>query len=211
MKHCLIIWLLTLCSTAWVFSQGALREFVIEKDDNPQVFYRGKGCTPDVGVIVFYSAISDLKFSMPDTPGRLKNVSAYDKVNNCYVLCVQPTDTRIGGISQYSIAITGAGYKPMPAYMVSGITAGVAQYYKIKIEEDWKSAFESLQKEIAEMKEAVGGNQRNSATLFPNEVDQKPTFQGGDAEDTFRKWISENTSYPPIAQQHGISGRGVWQ
>ena len=133
MKHCLIIWLLALCSTAWVFPQGTLREFVVEKDDNPLIpqviIYRG--CTPDDGVIVFYTTIPDLKFSMPDTPSRLKNVSPFDRENNCYVLCVQPTDTRIGGIMQYSIDITGNTFKPMIAFMVSSITSGVAQYFKI--------------------------------------------------------------------------------
>ncbi|MDR0231198.1 MAG: tetratricopeptide repeat protein [Dysgonamonadaceae bacterium] len=152
MKHCLFLLLLKLCGTALVFSQVTLQEFIIEKDDNPQVFYKGKGCTPDVGVIVFYTTISDLKFSMPDTPSRLKNTPTFDKANNCYVLCVQPTDTKIGGIMQYSVAITGTGYKPMPAYMVSDINAGRAQHFKIKIEEDWKSAFENLKKEIDKLK-----------------------------------------------------------
>ena len=134
MKGCFIFIFFELCYMPLVFSQGALQEFVIEKDvnNNPQVIiYKDKGCTPDVGVIVFYTTISNLKFSMPDTPSRLKNVSAYDKEKNCYVLCIQPTDTKIGGISQYSIAITANGYKPVPAFMVSGIMSGVAQYYKI--------------------------------------------------------------------------------
>ena len=132
MKQFLIIWLLNLCCTAWVFSQDALREFDIEKvNDSQVVFYRDKGCTPDVGAIVFYTTIQNLKFSMPDTPNRLKSVSAYDKENNCYVLCIQPTDTKVGGISKYSIAITANGYKPMPAFMVSGITPGIAQYFMI--------------------------------------------------------------------------------
>jgi len=154
MKHCFIILLLELCSTALVLSQGTLREFVVEKDDSkqvPQVIYKDKGCTPDDGVIVFYTSIPDLKFSMPDTPNRLKNVSPFDRENNCYVLCVQPTDTRIGGIMLYSISITGNEYKPISAFMVSGITSGAAQYFKIKIEEDWKSAFERLEKKIAEL------------------------------------------------------------
>jgi len=128
-----ILLLLKLCSTICVFSQGTLREFIVEKDNNPQVpqviIYRG--CTPDDGVIVFYTTIPDLKFSMPDTPSRLKNVSPFDRENNCYVLCVQPTDTRIGGIMQYSIDITGNTFKPMIAFMVSGITPSVAQYFKI--------------------------------------------------------------------------------
>jgi len=157
MKQSLIILLFELCATGYVFSQSTLQEFVIEEDDSPQVLIVYPVCTPDVGVIVFYTAIPDLNFSMPDTPGRLKNVSAFDKVNNRYVLCVQPTDTKIGGIMQYSIAVTGAGYKPMPAFMVSGINAGIAQYFNIKLKEDWKSAFESLKEEINKLKSENGG------------------------------------------------------
>ena len=152
MKPFLIIMLFALCNTTRVYAQSTLREFVIEKDDNPQVFYREKGCTPDDGVIVFYTTIPDLKFSMPDTPSRLKNVSTFDNENNCYVLCVSPTDARIGGISQYSISITAENFKPMPAFMVSGITAGIAQYFNILLKEDWKTVYESLIKEIADIK-----------------------------------------------------------
>ena len=152
MKHCLILLLFELCNMVCIFSQGTLQEFVIEGDDNSQglIIWKDKGCTPDVGVIVFYTTISNLKFSMPDTPNRLKNVSVFD--GNCYVLCVQPTDTKIGGIAQYSIAITAIGYKPMLAFMVSNVNAGVAQYFKIKLTEDWKSAYESLKQEIDKLK-----------------------------------------------------------
>jgi len=160
MKNCLIILLFELCSTVWVFAQGTLREFVVEKDDNPQVFYRGQGCTPSDGVLVFYTTVPDLKFSMPDTPGRLKRVSPFDRENNCYVLCVQPADTGIGGISQYSIAITGNAYKPMPAFMVSGIQARTVQYFNIKMKDDWQEAFERLREEIA----AIRGETRGVAS-----------------------------------------------
>ena len=133
MKQFLILFLLNLCCTLLAFSQRTLREFVVEKDDSDstQVFYKGKGCTPDVGVIVFYTTIPDLKFNLPDTPSRLKNVPVFDKENNCYVLCIQPTDTKIGGILQYSIAINANEYKPVPAFMVNSIKPGVAQYFKI--------------------------------------------------------------------------------
>ena len=158
MKHNFIILLFELCSTVCVFSQGTLQEFVIEKDgnDNPPVIYKSKGCTPDVGVIVFYTSIPDLNFSLPDTPSRLKNVSAFDKINNCYVLCMQPTDTKIGGIMQYSVAVTGTGYKPIPAFMISGIKAGIAQYFNIKLKEYRKNSFENLKNEIARLEEENG-------------------------------------------------------
>ena len=192
MKHFLILLLLKLCSVALVFSQATLQEFVIEEDDNPQVFYKGKGCTPDVGVIVFYTTIPDLKFSMPDTPSRLKNVSAFDKENNCYVLCIQPTDTKIGGIIQYSITITGTGYKPMPAFMVSDINAGKVQYFNIKLKEDWKSAFESLKKEIDKMKGENGSmtssNEQNVTTdnkTFDQVTKRTPEYPSGTKELNF--------------------------
>ena len=176
-KHSIIL-ILNLFTTVLGFSQNTLFEFTVEKDDNPQVFYKGKGCTPDDGVIVFYTTIPDLKFTMPDTPNRLKKVSDFDTVNNCYVLCVQPTDSKIGGIIRYSISITANGFKPMPAFMVSGINPGIAQYYSIKLKDEWKSAFESLQKEIAELKEhntniernVVSDNKPDSDVNDPNKI-----------------------------------------
>jgi len=130
---------------------------------------------------VFYTTIPNLKFSMPDTPNRLKNVSAFDNINNNYVLCVQPTDTKIGGIMQYSIAITATGYKPMPALMVSGIMPGVVQYFKIKIEEDWKSAFESLKKEVEKLKGESGdmatSNEQKPVAPIYREAEEKSSKQ----------------------------------
>ena len=157
MKSFLIFLFFTLFSTICAFSQNTLFEFIVEKDDNPQVFYKGKGCTPEDGVLVFYTAIPYLEFSMPDTPNRLKNVSSFDQTNNCYVLCVQPTDTKIGGISQYTIAITAKDFKPMPAFMLSGIYAGVVQYFNVKLKEDWNSAIESIRREIVDIKGQVSG------------------------------------------------------
>jgi len=196
MKHSLILLLFEFCSTVCVLSQVALQEFVIEKDNNPQVFYKSKGCTPDVGVIVFYTTIPNLKFGMPDTPNRLKNISAFDKENNCYVLCVQPTDTKIGGIMQYSLDITGAGYKPMPAFMISGIMPGVAQYFKIKIEEDWKSVVDSLKVEIAKLNgknNAVAGSGEQKTVVSAKEEIIKSKGENAVATETI-----EQKSVTPI-------------
>ena len=180
MKHCFIILLLEFCCTALVLSQGTLREFVVEKDDNPlipQVIYRG--CTPDDGVIVFYTSIPDLKFSMPDTPNRLKNVSPFDRENNCYVLCIQPTDTRIGGIMQYSIDITGNEYKPISALMVSSLNAGVTQYFNIKPKYDLQSAIERLEKEIAELKGQNSGitSTYEQIAVAENKTDEQVVYK----------------------------------
>ena len=37
-------------------------------------------------------------------------------------------------------------------------------------------------------------------------VEQKPTFQGGDAN-TFSRWISQNVVYPELARENGVQGR----
>ncbi len=41
-------------------------------------------------------------------------------------------------------------------------------------------------------------------------VEQKPTFQGGDAN-TFRTWVNERLEYPEIAKENGIQGRVMLQ
>lgn len=41
-------------------------------------------------------------------------------------------------------------------------------------------------------------------------IEQKPTFQGGDAN-AFSKWVSDNLQYPPAAKEAGISGRITYQ
>jgi len=38
-------------------------------------------------------------------------------------------------------------------------------------------------------------------------VENKPLFNGMDAEQGFRDWVGKNTNYPTVAQENGISGR----
>jgi len=38
-------------------------------------------------------------------------------------------------------------------------------------------------------------------------VEDKPLFNGMDAEQGFREWVAKNTNYPAVAQENGISGR----
>jgi outer membrane protein OmpA-like peptidoglycan-associated protein len=114
------------------YSIGTLLEFVIEETASPSVqkFYKDYGCTPDDGVVVFYTAIPDLEFSIPDAKSKLKQVSSYDIVNKCYVLCVKPTDNSIGGINQYVIKVNGNKYIPQLC-TVKSVKATEAQYFKI--------------------------------------------------------------------------------
>ena len=39
-------------------------------------------------------------------------------------------------------------------------------------------------------------------------VEEKPTFNGGDAND-FSKWVNQNIQYPSVAQEKGVEGRVV--
>jgi hypothetical protein len=124
--------LISTLSVGQLFSQSILQEFVIEETDNTQRFYSDEGCTPEHGALVFYTTIPNLKFTIPNAISRLKNVSDFDRQNNCYVLCVLTTDETIGSqYVKYSIKITAPGYKPEEAYIVSGIKAGVAQHFII--------------------------------------------------------------------------------
>ena len=41
-------------------------------------------------------------------------------------------------------------------------------------------------------------------------VENKPTFQGGDAN-TFSKWVNSRLEYPEIAKENGIQGRVTLQ
>jgi len=38
-------------------------------------------------------------------------------------------------------------------------------------------------------------------------VEDKPLFNGKDAETAFREWVHSKVVYPPVAQENGISGR----
>jgi hypothetical protein len=57
-------------------------------------------------------------------------VSAFDRANNCYILCVRPTDTEVVGYTKYTLDITVEGYKK-GQIVVSGVRAGVSQCFKV--------------------------------------------------------------------------------
>jgi len=40
-------------------------------------------------------------------------------------------------------------------------------------------------------------------------VEEKPLFNGKDADAGFREWVNSKISYPPVAQENGISGRVI--
>jgi len=178
MKHSFLFLLFALVTIS-VFSQG---EFVIEKYNGTQdVFFKSKGCTPDDGVIVFYTEISNLKFSMPDTPKRLRNISAFDNEKNCYVLCIQPTDKEIGGISKYSIDITNEGYIPA-TLEIKDVRVGETQYFTINSKNDSvKVENEKLKSKQAELEKMLEEKNHLQQT---NAVELNFTFKDTSKQNT---------------------------
>ncbi|MBO4341406.1 MAG: energy transducer TonB [Bacteroidales bacterium] len=65
--------------------------------------------------------------------------------------------------------------------------------------------------EIQEYKEAVVVEEEEEEEAIPFQlVEQKPSFNGGDAND-FSKWVNSKLVYPEIAKENGVQGRVTLQ
>ena len=61
--------------------------------------------------------------------------------------------------------------------------------------------------EIQDYKEAEVEEEEVEEEAIPFQlVEQKPSFQGGDAND-FSKWVNSRLVYPEIAKENGVTGR----
>ena len=102
--------LVLLLSTIGVVSaQDRMNEFVVTIDEshNPMTIYSSYGATPNDGVVIINSTISDLEFSILSVnDGRLRKV-VQDKDNNRYLLIIQPNDINY---KQYTITIKANGF-----------------------------------------------------------------------------------------------------
>jgi len=109
-----------------------IRELVIEPDPEPKpsnsVF--SSSCnSPDLGAIVFSSAISGLWFDM-DPKSKLIN-KEYNRQRNEYVMCVEPTE----GI--YRFLISHADYKAVDFIVENVQKSSIApQFFKINPKEN---------------------------------------------------------------------------
>ena len=85
----LMVSLVLLLSTIGVVSaQDRMNEFVVTIDEshNPMTIYSSYGATPNDGVVIINSTISDLEFSILSVnDGRLRKV-VQDKDNNRYLI-----------------------------------------------------------------------------------------------------------------------------
>ena len=210
MKHFLISLLFVLYSTVTMFSQGTLKEFIIEKDVTPAVWevFKEAGCNPDDGVIVFSTTIPDLIFDIPDAPNRLKHVSSFDAIKKRYVLCVQPTDG-IGGYTKYAIVVNGDIYKPQ-TQLVSSIKAGVAQYFKITRKEfqprQWYIALGGGSNFLGDVVFPCGGFELGYYINSKNRLSVELGV-GGYTESELGNFSYTVTTYPSGSQEHYNDGK----
>jgi hypothetical protein len=166
---------LFLLLSATAFSQ-TVQELVIKPDsDCSQEFFKSKGCTSNDGVIVITSLIPNLKFQIPDAPKRLRHISGFDREYNRYVLCLQPTDTKIGGQTQYTIDVTADGYKK-GEIVVSRVLAGVVQCFFIDPKDDFQKQIIELQAELSLYKNK-NGNMDNSLSDNIGKIQQLQSSQ----------------------------------
>ena len=64
--------------------------------------------------------------------------------------------------------------------------------------------------EIQDYVEAVEEEEVEEEAIPFQLVEEKPTFQGGDANE-FSKWVNAHLSYPEIAKENGVQGRVTLQ
>ena len=70
-------------------------------------------------------------------------------------------------------------------------------------------ALEALDEIKGTAEEAAAKAPAEAAGAIPFvSVEEKPTFNGGDAND-FSKWVNQNIQYPAVAQEKGVEGRVV--
>ena len=126
MKQIFIATLFILANISHLNAQ-IIRELVIEPDPEPKpsnsVFVESCG-SPDLGAIVFSSAISGLWFEM-DPQSKLKNMR-YNRQRNEYVMCVEPTE------GTYRFLISHADFKAVDFFVENVKKSSVApQFFKI--------------------------------------------------------------------------------
>ena len=141
MKHVLLIAFIVLTSLCHADAQ-TLKELVIEPDPElkqSNSVFSGSCNSPDLGVIVFNTAISGLWFEM-EPPSKLIN-TRYNRQRNEYVMCVEPTE------GTYRFLISHADYKAVDFFVENVKRSSIApQFFKINPKETMKET-EKIQSE----------------------------------------------------------------
>ena len=121
MKQIIFQITLLMASCFWLSAQTS-REMVVETTTESGMRVIRTCGSPDQGVLVFKTGITDLNFKL-NMQAKLLNQS-YDSERNEYVLCVEPT-TR-----QYWVTISGAGYEAFDIE-VQEIKASEPRFFRI--------------------------------------------------------------------------------
>jgi hypothetical protein len=105
-----------------------IKQMVIEPDSEATASVFSGSCnSPELGVVVFKTAISGLWFEMYP-PSKLIN-TRYNRQRNEYVMCVEPTD------GKYRFTITHADYETVD-FFVENMKPSQAQFFKITSKTD---------------------------------------------------------------------------
>ena len=100
-----------------------IKEFVIEPaPESTESVFSGSCNSPELGVVVFKTAITGLWFEMYP-PSKLAGMRQ-NRQRNEYVMCVEPTD------GKYRFTITHADYESVD-FFVENIKPNQTQYFKI--------------------------------------------------------------------------------
>jgi len=152
-KKIIILALIFLIASVFSIEAQSLKKMVVEPTTQ-RAGVAAESCnTPSVGVLIFYSAIDGLEFSLAMSNMLLSQV--YNKNINAYVLCVQSSERGI----VITIRCTRREYETETYRVVESITANKPQYFIINPKDDESMAT------IKELKEKI----KRDSIAFENE------------------------------------------
>jgi len=124
MKHFSSLIVLLMFSCIWTYAQ-TIKQLVVEPATEDGFSLFTKSCLPENGVLVFKTAIQDLKFELNINNTSLKQ--SYNKERNEYVLCVEPR-------RRYTVTILGDDYEAVDTTIID-IKANEPRFFRIQPKE----------------------------------------------------------------------------
>lgn len=134
-----IVFFSVICSLGTTSAQDRINEFVVDevKTHNTLGSYVNYGATPNDGVVVINSTISDLEFGILSVAKERMRKVVHDKEKNRYVLIIQPNDKNY---KQYTITINAKGFMQGKINSVV-VKAGLSSGYIVNSKFDIKGKY----------------------------------------------------------------------
>lgn len=138
-KFFYIVLITVICSHGTALAQDRINEFVVDEDKthNALGLYVNYGATPNDGVVVINSTISDLEFGILSVAKERMRKVVHDKEKNRYVLIIQPNDKNY---KQYTITINAKGFMQGKINSVV-VKAGLSSGYIVNSKFDIKDKY----------------------------------------------------------------------